>query len=191
MKKLLALLLILSSANFISATDTLRVYTWDEALAAEPSEVLAISLQKMKLDSIPHALTRFKNLKQLDVSKNKLTSLPDFMDQFPQLEVLDLGKNKLSTFPVQICQLGNLRRLIVNRNFFGTLPECVQYLKKLEYIDFWDTPISDLPEAFTLMPQLKKIDLSGIKFNPAFQKKWRERLPWVRIEFDAPCDCMK
>ena len=192
MKKLFALFLIVSiNPIFANTKDTLRIYTLEEALKANPENVYAITLERMKLETVPAELARFKNLKKLDLSKNKLTELPDFIGGFDSLQELDLHKNKFFIFPLQICRLGNLQKLIASRNEFTQIPECVQYLKKLNYIDLSDTPVGNFPEAFVIMPQLKTLSLHGLSYPPSFQLRWKERLPWMRIEFDPPCHCLE
>lgn len=192
MRKLFALCLILSvSQAFAQPTDTLRIYTWEEALQADPSKVYAITLEKMKLDSLPAQLAQFKHLKKLNASKNKLTALPAFLADFDSLQELDIHRNRFFIFPVEICSMKSIRRLILSRNEFTQLPECVQYLKQLEYLDLSDTPVTNFPEAFVVMPQLKTLSLHGLAYPPSFQSRWRERLPWMRIEFDPPCHCFE
>lgn len=192
MKKLFALFLAIS-INSIAAVagDTLRVYTWQEALKADPETVLAITFEKMRLDTLPADLVRFKKLRKLDLSKNKFSQLPDFIDQLDSLQELNLHRNNITFFPMQICRMRSLKRLILSRNSFTQLPECIQYLKKLSYLDLSDTPVGSFPGAFVLMPQLKTLSLHGLAYPPSFQRRWKEKLPWMRIEFDPPCNCME
>ncbi len=192
MKRLFVLFLILSASPvFANPIDTLRVYTWEEALKAGPEKVFAITFEKMKLETLPDELAKFKHLKKLNLSKNKLAEVPDFISKFDSLQELDLHRNKLINFPTQVCSMKNIQRLILSSNEFSSIPECVQYLKKLNYLDLSDSPVTTFPEAFTVMPQLKTLSLHGLAYAPSFQRRWRERLPWMRIEFDAPCDCLE
>jgi riboflavin kinase / FMN adenylyltransferase len=194
MKKIFVLYLLvfpLKSWTYETNIDSLKIYSWDEVQYANPDTIFALSFHKLKLEKLPKELEKFTSLITLDLGKNKLTELPSFISEFTKLQEINVEKNKLSNFPVQICALSNLNTLILNRNQFTQLPECIQYLQQLKYIDLWDTPVASFPEAFLLMPNLKKLDVRGIKFSPSFQKRWIERLPWVKINFDAPCDCME
>jgi Leucine-rich repeat (LRR) protein len=179
--------------NFFSshASDSLKIYPWDEAKQLDPSLVFGISFEKLKLDSLPAELARFKNVQYLNLSKNKLHKLPDFMRDFDSLKVLDLHKNNFTVFPMQICAYQQIEKLILSRNDFEQIPECIQYLRKLNYLDLSDTPVSAFPEAFVSMPQLKTLVLHGLAYPPSFHAKWKERLPWMRIEFDPPCHCLE
>ena len=192
MKKLFVLCWIIWSVNATATPpDSLRTYTWAEALHTNPDSVFSLSLEKMKLETLPAELMRFKQLRKLNLSKNRLTELPDNIGELTQLEELDLGKNNFDLFPLELCQLTQLRRLLLNRNNFSMIPDCIRYLTQLNYLDLWDTPIQTFPEAFTDMHALKNLDVRGLRFSPSFQEKWLARLPWMKIEFEEPCDCMR
>lgn len=191
MKKIFACLLLLFVYNYSFTQTTFKTYTWDEAKLLPIDSVFSITFEKEKLDSIPIELIKFIQLKRLDLSKNNITQLPPSFIQLNKLEVLDLGKNKLATFPIEICQLNNLKQLKLNRNFFEYIPDCICNLTKLEYLDLWSTPLSEFPEAFTLLKSLKVLDCRGVSHGPKFQKKWIDKLSWVKIEFDQACDCVE
>ncbi len=120
-----------------------------------------------------------------------MTHLPDFIKDFQYLTELNLDKNKFAVFPIQICSMKRLEKLIVSRNEFTNIPECIQYAISLNYLDLSDTPVGSFPEAFVLMTNLKTLSLHGLAYPPSFQGRWKERLPWMRIEFDPPCHCME
>ena len=168
-----------------------HVYNWEEVQTANPDTIFGISFEKLKLESIPPELARFKQLKSLDFQKNKLKEIPDFITEFPHLEKLNLEKNLLEYFPIQICRMKNLTHLMLSRNYFESVPECIGMDTSLVYMDFYDTPIRKLPQSLENLKNLKEIDFSGIKFSPSFQKSWIARLPNVKVIFDAPCDCME
>lgn len=189
MKKLFVLILLLwSSATF--AKYDFPIYDWDEVKNASPDTVFGISLEKMKLEQLPEELSAFTALRVLHAGKNKLTSLPEFITTFSNLEELNLEKNDLKTFPKQICSLKSLKIVVLNRNELAGMPSCIGTLSNLEVIDLYDNPIADLPESLMQLKALKEVDLSGIRFKPAFQDKWIQRMPEVRFRFDPPCDCM-
>ena len=192
MKKIFALIFLLNlSFSFGQKyqVENVVVYSWEEAKNANADTVYGISFEKLKLTAVPQELKKFKFLKVLDLSKNRLTELPDFIDQFPFLEDLSLEKNKLIYFPVRICKDTSLRYLRLGKNLFESLPNSIENLKKLEYLDLYDTPIGSLPETMINLTTLKEIDFTGIRFSKTFQQSWVERLDWVKIVFDSPCDC--
>lgn len=162
-----------------------------EVLTADPDTIFALSVSKEKLISVPDQLAIFKNLKYLDLSKNKLSKLPDFLSDFEQLEFIDISKNDFETFPLVLTRIVTLKTIVANRNSFDRLPESIGYNQYLEYIDLWDTPVMNFPESFYLLPNLKKVDLSGIRYSLTFQEKLKARLPNTILVLDPPCDCME
>jgi Leucine-rich repeat (LRR) protein len=192
MKRKFVLFFLLSTNSIFAQLDSVHVYDWSELQGElNPDTVFAISMSKLKLDSLPKELFAFRNLIYLDLSKNKLISLPDDFSSLEQLKVINLEKNRIDIFPITFCRMTNLKTLILNRNFIEQIPNCIERLNQLEFIDLYDNPIHTLPETLTTMSSLKKIDFTGIRFSPTFQKTWRQKLPTVELIFDAPCDCME
>lgn len=192
MKKLFALIFIFNTwVYFSQKVDTIRYYSLEEAKTVHSDSVFAIRISKKKLNSIPKEIQFYRNLRHLDLSKNKLTELPEFIGLMSNLIDLDLGKNKFTSFPTELCKLSNLRRLVLNQNQFTHISECIGNLENLNYFDLWDTPLETFPNAFITMKNLKLIDMRGVLYGPTYQQKWTKSLHWVKIEFDAPCDCME
>src|SRR3990167_5281695 len=129
------------------AQDSLRIYTWEEALLAPKDSVFRLDASKQKWEELPAELFAFTHLKSLDISKNKLTTLPAEMNVFTELRTLDAGKNKLQEFPVAICSLTQLKKIMLNRNYITSLPSCIGYFSQLKVLDLWDNPIESLPAA--------------------------------------------
>lgn len=194
-KKQFALILVLWASLAFAAGSSLHaqevnVYDWEDVQAANPDTIFAISFEKNKLTELPAELSKFKNLKQLNLSKNKLTKLPAFIFDFDSLQELNLTRNKFSTLPIGICRLQELKRLMIGNNDIASLPDCMEYVAKLEFLDLYDNPLSYLPQSMMRLKNLKKIDFTGIRFNKDFQKQWTEQLPNTELVFDSPCDCM-
>ena len=188
MKRIFVLILLLwSNVNF---AQDIRMYTWREALSANPDSVYGITFEKMKLKSLPDELKNFTQIKRLNLGKNKLVKIPNYVGDMSNLTYLNAERNQLTSFPIVVCRLTALEQLIVNRNNISEVPACIEYATGLEYIDVYDNPITKLPESLMNMGNLKKIDFTGIRFSPKFQDSWKERLPSVELIFDAPCDCM-
>lgn len=192
MKQLFGLIFLLLFSLNVSSQDEndVVIYDWEIAKNASPDTIFGISFEKMKIETLPHELSKFINLEVLDLQKNKLKELPEFIKDFKELRELNAEKNQLEYFPIQICSLMKLTHLKLGRNYFENLPDCIGNISTLEYMDFYDTPIRKLPQSLELLKNLKEIDFSGIKFSPKFQESWIARLPNVKVIFDAPCDCM-
>ena len=181
-RKQFALILALWSSLALIATDSIsyaqdiKIYDWEELQTANPDTIFAISFEKNKLTELPADLSKFVNLKHLNLSKNKLTELPEFVFEFDSLKELNLTRNKLRSFPIGTCRLQELKRLMIGSNDITSLPDCVEYISKLEYLDLYDNPIVYLPQSMMRLKNLKKIDFTGIRFNKEFQKQWTEQL---------------
>lgn len=190
MKSILVLIYCSIISWGYSQPDSVRFYTLEELKGARPDTVLAITIRKQKLDSLPTELFQFKNLQYLDAGKNKLSNVTR-LSAFPRLIYLNLEKNELDYFPVAICSLPNLRELIINRNNFSSIPECIEYASSLVRIDLWSVPITDLPISMTNLKDLKEIDLSEVRMGPSLQQKLKSMFPNVNLILDPPCDCME
>lgn len=192
MKKLFAIILFLQlcDATF-SQEEEYRIYTLDEVSNANPDTIYGLTLAKQKLEVLPNQITVFKNLKHLDLSKNRLGSLPNFIADFTSLEQIDISKNQFEVFPLVLTRIPSLKTIVANRNTFDRLPESIGYNQSLEHLDLWDTPVMIFPDSFFALPNLKKLDLSGVRYSPSFQEKLKSRLPNVELILDAPCDCME
>lgn len=193
MKQIFGLIFLLYCSNdaFSQNESGVVIYDWEVAKNASVDTIFGISFEKYKLESLPDELSNFIHLQVLDIKKNKLKELPDYIKKFEDLRELDAEKNLLEFFPIQICSLKKLSHLKLARNYFENLPDCIGNVSTLEYMDFYDTPIRELPQSLELLKNLKEIDFTGIKFSPSFQKSWTDRLPNVKLVFDAPCDCLE
>lgn len=168
-----------------------KIYKGLESIQnVSPDSVYRLDLSKSKLEEIPSIIFSFKNLQELDLSKNKLSHLKG-IEVFKDLRILNLTKNKFETFPLEICQATSIRNLFLGKNNIKVIPSCIGQLQSLIVLDMWYNPIDDLPEELTQLRNLRSLDLSGLNFSQSFQKEWNEKLPWVKIEFEAACDCNK
>ncbi len=172
-------------------TKNVIIYDWEIAKQAHPDTIFGISFKKKRLSILPEELKLFTQIKILDLSKNKLEKLPAFITNFSQLEDLNIEKNKFIHFPIIIYQLSSLRYLRMGANSFERIPTGIDNLTKLEYLDLYDCPIKSLPESMVNLKNIRKIDFTGIRFSPSFQKSWINKMPEVELVFDAPCDCLE
>jgi hypothetical protein len=47
------------------------------------------------------------------------------------------------------------------------------------------------PNSIVNLKKLNEIDLQGVKYGPTFQSNFQKKIPWAKILFDPPCDCME
>ncbi|MBI1836880.1 MAG: leucine-rich repeat domain-containing protein [Flavobacteriia bacterium] len=188
MKLFVVIIYLFQIYNFFGQSN-FKIYSWEEAKKLGIDTVYGISFEKQKLDSLPIDLFKFTQLKTLNLGKNKLQHLPKLMVNFKNLEELNLEKNNFDIFPIEILQITTLKILIINRNNFSTLPDSIDLLQSLEFLDIYATPIMNFPENIMNLKSLKKIDARGISHSNNFQTNWKDRLYWVHIIFDLPCNC--
>jgi Leucine-rich repeat (LRR) protein len=190
MRKTLALCLLLWTSWNAAAQDSLKIYTWEQALLASPDSVFRLDASKQKWDSLPARLFTFTKLQYLNISKNRLTDLPTELSALKNLMVIDASRNKLSTFPMVLCQTTQIRKLLLSRNLIPSIPPCIGYYSQLTVLDVWDNPLRSLPEELIKIKTLKMVDLRGILFNSTFQEKWVTAMPETKWHFDPPCHCL-
>ncbi len=191
MRSLFAIIFALLCSICYAQTEGPVIWTWDDVRDTQrPDTILAISFERYKLDSLPDGLRAFTNLEMLDLSKNKLVDLPQYIQTFTELREINLDKNKLMELPTVLCGHQKLESLILSRNEISRVSACIGRITNLKYIDLYDNPIRVLPDELESLNFLEEIDLSGIRFSPAFQQSWHNRLPKVNWIFDEPCDCM-
>lgn len=119
-------------------------------------EIETILLNHNSLNTLPASITKFYNLKVLDLSSNGLVSLPDCIMNLPLtslivknnfltnkslpknfttksggfLKELNLSGNKLEHFPDQALELKNLRYLYLGGNRISTISKDIYKLRK-------------------------------------------------------------
>lgn len=193
MSKLFVLFSILCSFCIVGQVPETygHFYTFEELVNASPDTVFAIDLSKQKLSEIPEELYKFKSVKALNLGKNKFESLPLKLAELKKLEYLDISKNSFYVFPNVVTHLTNLKILDANRNYFDQLPNTFGALTQLETLLLWDTPVFNFPASFFELKSLKWLDVTGVRYGPAFQEKLIKQLPNTKIDFDAPCNCME
>ncbi|MEO9534063.1 MAG: leucine-rich repeat domain-containing protein [Crocinitomicaceae bacterium] len=182
------LISLLFACNYSNAQRDRVFKSIEEALTVPADSVYRLDLSKNKLTEVPKEIMQFKYLQELNLAKNKLTEIPAFFD-FEDLRILDLSKNDFTEFPVQVCKVVSIRNLFLGKNDIKVIPDEIGNMQSLIVLDLWYNPIDDLPEALTKLRNLRSLDLSGLNFSKTFQKEWNEKLSWVKIEFEAACDC--
>lgn len=136
-------------------------------------------------------VSKWSDVEYLDLSKMKLgkEGIPDSLWQMTQLKGLNLSRNKLNALSGPICNLTSLEQLILNRNDIYVLPEELGCLQKLTYLDLWSNHIDNLPKSMETIPNLKKVDFSGIVVFPERQDELTKRFPNTELKFNKSCNC--
>ncbi|XP_055814352.1 receptor-like protein EIX1 [Solanum dulcamara] len=102
------------------------------------------------IGSIPHSITRVKQLLRLDLSDNHLSGkIPDWWYDLQQLQVIDLSGNNLSgSIPPSVCSPLSLFWLrLCRNNLSGELPQSLRNCKSLLALDIGENKINGtIPE---------------------------------------------
>lgn len=190
MNKLLFVCLLILASECVQAQNSTKIFSWENALKANPDSVFAIDASKLKWTEIPEDLKKFKLLRYLNLSKNKLVSLPDFIADLMELKTIDLTKNEFISFPIQLCKMKQLQKIHLSRNKIDMIPTCIGYISELRVLDLWDNPINSLPDELMNLKKLTAVDMRGIMLSADFQNKWIKKMPEVKWFFDSPCHCI-
>ena len=98
------------------------------------------------LQSITIDMTRFVNLKILDLSNNQITSLPDTIMQLP-LTHLIVKNNQLTNFGLPKClrKLVTLKVCNMSGNHLSNFPKQLLEVRNIEYLYVGNNRITELP----------------------------------------------
>lgn len=184
MKKLIAIIILLSLCNIIIAQNNKVYYSIEEALK-EPNEVKTLRIQQnidpniigkslikfnnlekliitgnKLLDKIPEEINSLTNLTSIELSNNGFTELPDLVFKLNQLRYLDIRNNKIKLLSNKILELKNLKELNISNNQITQLPEELWQLKQLEHLNISLNPISEISEEIGNLKKLKHLTIS-------------------------------
>jgi Leucine-rich repeat (LRR) protein len=152
----------------------LETNDFGEALENQPSRVFksveTILAANNSLIHIPDFISRYTNLRQLDLSNNQLTDIPDVISlcknlttfiarnnlldehSFPKniknltkLKELNLSGNLLTRIPYEVLEVSSLQSLHLGANHIEFVTKDIKLMKKLEVLYLGGNQISELP----------------------------------------------
>lgn len=114
------------------------------------SEIETILLNHNNLDNYPKVISKFMNLKILDLSCNNLNVLPDCILQNTSLTTLIAKNNKFEdiSLPKKFLAAASsqIRELNLSGNQFTVFPEQILELKSLKFLYLGGNKISNIPK---------------------------------------------
>lgn len=133
---------------------------WD-SLSRYPN-LRHLDLSHCRLQTFPKAICKLKNLQHLDLSYNYISALPKEIKNLRHLRSLRLRKNQLHALPDAITQLAQLTDADFTLNFLTTLPTNIGDLQQLRYLNLSFNCLSHLPPSLS---NLQKAQIIDLKYN--------------------------
>ncbi|KAJ3143780.1 hypothetical protein HK101_003096, partial [Irineochytrium annulatum] len=138
----------------------------DAKLTHLPVDVLGIKTLK-SLD-VPHgSITKWTDLKIVNLSTNLFSKLPAELFLLSKLESLNLAHNALTTLPDAIGDLKKLKTLLVSHNLLISIPATLSSLPLLVTLDLSFNKITSFPASLLAsgtpppFPALQELDLTS------------------------------
>jgi hypothetical protein len=95
-------------------------FSLEEALAANPKNVIELNLAYNGLEKFPMEVLKFPRLRSLELAGNSLTSIPSEIDSMKLLQYLGLASNQLTALPEFLFSMPSLTRIQIQNNRFPT-----------------------------------------------------------------------
>jgi Leucine-rich repeat (LRR) protein len=128
-------------------------------------------LNNCSLSKIPEELYAFTNLTEIDLSHNKIKTISAKIKVFKKLESLIISKNQINKLNKVLATLPNLKKLDISSNKFKEFPPVLAKLERLEELNIYELhytmlgEVYQVPDAFTQLKHLKKINSSGNSYS--------------------------
>jgi len=131
-----------------------------EAALKDPRDVEVLFLNSTGIEQVPEEVTKFTNLRALNLGFNRLSSLPPWIVKLERLEWIGLGGNSFRIFPPELMGLPRLREIDIHYNRIKEMPRDLGPLKKLKLLNIRSNPLPP--------PEKKRVirDLQKSKENP-------------------------
>tara|TARA_Y100000768_G_scaffold381825_3_gene361125 strand:- start:2916 stop:3752 length:837 start_codon:yes stop_codon:yes gene_type:complete len=150
------------------------INTWEQKLALAKAKktnkwnILAknvISVKKLllmnqQITNIKNIVPYINSLDELNMSGNFISDLTPFKNKLDNMKVLRLSNNNITD--ITPLAGANVTELHLGLNEIKDI-SVVQTMKNLEVLNLTYNPIDDLTPIIELIPQLKKLDISGLK----------------------------
>ncbi|OQD82779.1 hypothetical protein PENANT_c020G05460 [Penicillium antarcticum] len=127
------------------------------------SSLRTLDVSENKLTSLPFELLSKLPLKTINAQKNKLegTLVPASVDRFETLQSLNIANNVVVVFAASdTLDLPNLHTLLIGVNRITHLP-CISTWQSLLTLSAEENKISELPQGFAELKNIKKADFTG------------------------------
>ncbi|PLN81214.1 leucine-rich repeat protein [Aspergillus taichungensis] len=130
---------------------------------ADLTSLRVLNVSNNRLNSLPFDALQNLPLKEIGASKNKLqgTLIPAAVGRIETLRILDVSGNALLKLAEhETLELPNLQTLTIGVNRMQCLPNMTSW-QALLTLSAEDNNISDFPEGFTALKQIRNVDFTG------------------------------
>ncbi|MFX0173528.1 MAG: leucine-rich repeat domain-containing protein, partial [Candidatus Hodarchaeota archaeon] len=128
----------------------------------EEGHVTYLCLANKGIKTLPEDIEGLKQLKGLFLQNCRFFYLPEVICSLSSLQVLNVQNTGLNGLPQSIGNLSNLKALDVSHNSIFTIPPTIGQIQTLKWVDFSNNyTISDIPESFIQLTNLRSINLEG------------------------------
>ncbi|KAJ3435894.1 hypothetical protein M0812_17935 [Anaeramoeba flamelloides] len=160
-----------------------------------------LSLCENNLSTLPHGISKLKNLKQLDLSRNNFSLLPKCLSGLMKLEKLTFNENKITHLtdcfhpkaPLTVLHLfGNrIKEFPQSKRFyslveidlsFNNISDLHQFLNytSLQVLNLFNNTIKSIPQKIFLLSKLRKLylgynlltSIENLKYLPNLEMLW-------------------
>ncbi len=145
--------------DFSGLTKT-EVLTLTQKMLAIPDikdKVELLFLNSTDLDTLPIAISGFKNLKWLDLKQTNITNFPSSIKDLKHLTSFNLSY--VNVFPRKITSIKNLNSLSISGTF-GDIPENIKQLKELKTLYLLGST-SSFPKSILNLTKLEDLYIYG------------------------------
>lgn len=132
------------------------------------SNLKILNLYNNQLIKIPKTIISLTALKELRISNNQLEEIPKEICNLPSLELLYVMENQLTALPEEIGNLPHIKEIAVRNNQIKNIPSSIGNLSSLENLYLQNNQIEELPEEIGLLTNLKKLYIGN---NPIVKDK--------------------
>jgi len=129
-------------------------------------DITQIELGDNRMTSIPVELTKFKNLRKLNLQANRLKGpLDETICLLTSLTNLGFHGNQIESLPDSIGNLTNLKKLMISCNSLKSIPSSIGQLINLESLNLDLNQIISIPSTIGQLTKLTRLDLSSNKLT--------------------------
>ncbi|XP_041078129.1 PH domain leucine-rich repeat-containing protein phosphatase 2-like isoform X2 [Polyodon spathula] len=108
-----------------------------------------------------HSLSRFSQIKSLNLSHNRLGSFPESLCEILTLTELNLSCNGIRSLPTQIENLHSLQTLSLDGNHLSLLPEELGSLSHLSSLGLSFNNFSEIPAVLEMLSAVDRLAMAG------------------------------